>query len=262
MFIVIYSMHYLCMYLSVCLAHSSTQTVFKSWRFHGPLLWTLIFSYFHRFSIGFKSGDWLGHSSSFTFFLWNQLRVSLDVCLGSLSRWNVHPHFIFIILVDGSRFYQEYLGTFFHSSFLQLYEFLPVLYHDVFGVMCSVIWPPNMVCIMASKSTIFVSSDQTIFSQYFTGLSKCCAVNFKCNFFSNRACVVSVHTGHGGWVHYVLFSLKQLYMLIPGLSVHSSVRNLARSTWSWLVYGEMMFFPLPDYGPNSAHWNIQKYRNL
>ncbi len=104
MFIVIYSMHYLCMYLSVCLAHSSTQTVFKSWRFHGPLLWTLIFSYFHRFSIGFKSGDWLGHSSSFTFFLWNQLRVSLDVCLGSLSRWNVHPHFIFIILVDGSRF--------------------------------------------------------------------------------------------------------------------------------------------------------------
>uniref|UniRef100_A0A672TDS0 Vascular endothelial growth factor receptor 3 n=1 Tax=Sinocyclocheilus grahami TaxID=75366 RepID=A0A672TDS0_SINGR len=44
-------------------------------------------------------------------------------------------------------------------------------------------------------------------------------------------------------------------------SFHSSVRNIARSTWSWPVYGEIMFFPLPDYGPNSAHWNIQKYRN-
>ena len=90
--------------------------------------------------------------------------------------------------------------------------------------------------------------------------------------------VVSVHTGHGGWVHYLLFSSKQLYLQIPGISealhcgpwlldnssdnsFHSSVRNLARSTWSWPVYGEMMFFPLPDYGPNSAHWNIQKFRN-
>ena len=39
------------------------------------------------------------------------------------------------------------------------------------------------------------------------------------------------------------------------------VRNLARSTWTWLVYGEMMFFALPDYGHNSADWNIQKFRN-
>ncbi len=67
-----------CMHCSgVIWVHSSTQTVFKSWRFCGPLLWTLIFSSFHRFSIGFKSGDWLGHSSSFIFFLWNHLRVSL-----------------------------------------------------------------------------------------------------------------------------------------------------------------------------------------
>ncbi len=92
--------------------------------------------------------------------------------------------------------------------------------------------------------------------------------------------MVSLHTSHGGWVHYLSFSLKQFYMLIPGFlklstsdpwlldnssynsfQLLSSVRNLARSTWLWLVYGEMMFFPLPDYGPNSAHWNIQKYRN-
>ena len=79
-------------------------------------------------------------------------------------------------------------------------------------------------------------------------------------------------------MHYLLLSFKQLYLHIPGISealhcgpwlldnssdnsFHSSVRNLARSTWSWPVYCEMMFFPLPAYGPNSAHWNIQKFRN-
>ena len=114
----------------VILAHSSTQTVFKSWRFRGPLLWTLIFSSFHRFSIGFKSGDWLGHSSSFIFFLWNQLRVSLAVCLGSLSCWNVHPHFIFSILVDGSRFLSrmsQYISPFILPSIIWS---LPVPYAE------------------------------------------------------------------------------------------------------------------------------------
>lgn len=38
--------------------------IFKSGRFLGPLLCTQICSSFHRFSIGFKSGDWLGCSSS------------------------------------------------------------------------------------------------------------------------------------------------------------------------------------------------------
>jgi len=50
-----------------------------------------------KVSIGFKSGDWPGYSSSFVFsetnweFPW--------LCLGSLFCWNVHPCFIFIILV-------------------------------------------------------------------------------------------------------------------------------------------------------------------
>lgn len=61
------------------LARSSKWTVVKSWRFCGPLLWTLTLSSFHIFSTGFRSGDWLGHSSSFIFFLSNQLRVSLAV---------------------------------------------------------------------------------------------------------------------------------------------------------------------------------------
>ena len=42
-------------------------------------------------------------------------------------------------------------------------------------------------------------------------------------------------------------------------SMDSSVRNFARSTRPWLVNGVMMFFTLPDNGPNSAHW-FQKFR--
>ena len=140
----------------VILAHSSTQTVLKSWRFRGPLLWTLIFSSSHRFSIGFKSGDLLGHS----------------VCLGSLSCWNVYPRFIFSILVDGSRFLSRisrYISLFFLPSIIWS---LPVPYAEkqphtmmfpppnftvgiVFlGWWCA-ISPPNMMCAMTSKEFNF-----------------------------------------------------------------------------------------------------------
>ncbi len=114
------------------------------------------------------------------------------MCLGSLSCWNVHSHLIFIILVDGSRFFSRtsrYIFPFILSfNYMNFASATPWC----FGVMCSAV-PPNMVYIMASKYTVqfFVSSDQTIFCQYFTGLSKCCAANFKRAstyfFFSNRA---------------------------------------------------------------------------
>lgn len=46
----------------------------------------------------------------------------------------------------------------------------------------NVLWHP--------KSSVLVSSDQTIISQYFTGLSICCSANLKCasmcHFFSKR----------------------------------------------------------------------------
>ena len=56
--------------------------------FCGIRLWTLTFKVFHKISIGFKSGDWLGQ-------LWALIRsfsshsfVSFVVCLGSLSCWS------------------------------------------------------------------------------------------------------------------------------------------------------------------------------
>ena len=39
-------------------------------------------------SIGFKSGDMLGQSITFTFSLFSKAVVILEVCLGSLSCWN------------------------------------------------------------------------------------------------------------------------------------------------------------------------------
>ncbi len=90
-----------CMHCSgVILAPSSTQTqtVFKCWRFSGPLLWTLIFSSFHRFSIGLKSGDWLAILAAL--FSFSETNWEFPwLCLALLFWWNVHPCFIFIILV-------------------------------------------------------------------------------------------------------------------------------------------------------------------
>ena len=171
----------------------------------GGLFYELCSS-FNRFSIGFKSGDWLCHSSSFIFFLWNQLRLSLAVCLGSLSCWNVHPRFIFSILVDGSRFLSRmsrYISPFILPSIIWN---LPLPYAEkqphtmmfhlqtsnllVFLGWCAVPFLLQTWCVLwHPKSSILVSFDQTIFSQYFIGLSKYCAANLKrastCFFFSN-----------------------------------------------------------------------------
>ena len=146
----------------VILAHSSTQTVFKSWRFHGLLLWTLIFSSFLRFSIGFKSGDWLGHSSSFIFFLWKPIESFLGCVFGIIVLLKCPPSFH---LHHPGRwhqiFYLEWLFTFFHSSFLQLYEVCPVPYSPT--PWCSHLQAPLLVwcfggdvqCHLTSKHGVY-----------------------------------------------------------------------------------------------------------
>ena len=59
-------------------------------RWMGSNRWTAIFKSFHGFSMGLKSGLWLGHSRIFTFLFWSRSSVALAVCLGSLSCWNVN----------------------------------------------------------------------------------------------------------------------------------------------------------------------------
>ena len=77
------------------LFHSSITTS-RSWQ----IFETLHTSNYHlripqRCSIGFKSGDMLGQSITFTLSLFSKAMVVLEVCLGSLSCWNtaLQPNF-------------------------------------------------------------------------------------------------------------------------------------------------------------------------
>ncbi len=64
---------------------------------------TQSFSSLHRFSFGFRSGDWLGHSRTLKCFLRSYSLVALAVCLGSLSCWKTQPRPIFNALTEGRR---------------------------------------------------------------------------------------------------------------------------------------------------------------
>ncbi len=64
-------------------------------RFRGWHLATRTFRSLHRFSMGFRSGDWLGHSRTLMCFFLSHSFVALAMCFGSLSCWNTHPRPIF-----------------------------------------------------------------------------------------------------------------------------------------------------------------------
>ncbi len=64
------------------MVHSSLQILSKSLRFLGCLLETRSFSSLHRFSMGLRSGDWLGHSMTLMCFFLSHSFVALAVCLG------------------------------------------------------------------------------------------------------------------------------------------------------------------------------------
>ncbi len=65
---------------------------------------TRTFNSLQRFSMGWRSGDWLGHSRTLKCFLRSHSFVARAVCLGSLSCWKTEPRFIFNALADGRRF--------------------------------------------------------------------------------------------------------------------------------------------------------------
>ncbi len=81
------------LYLAMRFAHisggilslSSLQILSKSLRVR---LATRTFSSLHRFSMGLRSGDWLGHSRTFICLFLSHSFVSLAVCFGSLSWWS------------------------------------------------------------------------------------------------------------------------------------------------------------------------------
>ena len=66
------------------LVHSSLQILSKSLRIRGCRLATRSLSSLHRFSMGFSSGDWLGHSRTLICFFLSHSFVALAVCFGSV----------------------------------------------------------------------------------------------------------------------------------------------------------------------------------
>jgi len=61
-----------------------------------------------RFSIGFRSGDWLvGHARTLICFLQRHSLVILAVCFGSLSCWKTQPRPIFNALTEGRRLFPK-----------------------------------------------------------------------------------------------------------------------------------------------------------
>ncbi len=69
--------------------HSSRITSFRDWMMDGEWCSTCLFRIPHRCSIGFRSGDILGHWITFTLFFFRNPTMALDVCLGSLSCWTI-----------------------------------------------------------------------------------------------------------------------------------------------------------------------------
>ena len=97
--------------------HPSLQILSKSLRFWGCRLAT--WSSLHRFSMGFRSGEWLGHSRTLICFFLSHSFVALAVCLGSLSCWKTHPRPIFSTLTEGRRLspkISQYMAPFFLCS--------------------------------------------------------------------------------------------------------------------------------------------------
>ncbi|CDQ68550.1 unnamed protein product [Oncorhynchus mykiss] len=73
------------------------------WLFQGCRWAIRTFSSLQRFSIGFRSGDWLGHSRTLRCFLRSHSLVALAVCFRSLSCWKTQPQPIFNALTEGRR---------------------------------------------------------------------------------------------------------------------------------------------------------------
>jgi len=97
------------------LAHSSMQISSRAvmcWAIH-------IFNPLHKFSMGLRFGDWLGHSRTLKCFLQSHSFVARAICLGSLSCWKIQTCFIFKALTDGRRFWlkiSRYMALFILTS--------------------------------------------------------------------------------------------------------------------------------------------------
>ncbi len=158
---------------------------------------TRTFNSLQRFSMGLRSGDWLGHTRTLKYFLRSPSFVARVVCLGSLSCWKTQPRFIFNALADGRRFslkISRYMAPFI-LSFTQISRPGPFAEKQPQSMMfpppCFTVGMLFFGCNSAffllqtrqveflSKSSILVSSDHMTFSQSSSGSSKCSLADFR-----------------------------------------------------------------------------------
>ncbi len=158
---------------------------------------TRTFNSLQRFSMGLRSGDWLGHSRTLKCFLQSPSFVARAVCLESLSCWKTQPRFIFNALADGKRFslkISRYMAPFV-LSFTQISRPGPFAEKQSQSMMfpppCFTVGMVFFGCNSAffllktrqveflPKSYILVSSDHMTFSQSSSGSSKCSLANFR-----------------------------------------------------------------------------------
>ncbi len=155
---------------------------------------TRTFNSLQRFSMGLRSGDWLGHSRTLKCFLRSHSFVARAVCLGSLSCWKTQPRFIFNALADGRRFslkISRYMAPFI-LSFTQISRPSPFaektapkhdvstpMLHSRYGVLwmqLSILSPPNTTSWVFTKKFYF---GFMTFSQSSSGSFKCPLANFR-----------------------------------------------------------------------------------
>ena len=158
---------------------------------------TQTFNSLHKFSMGLRSGHWLGHSRTLKGFLRSHSFVARAVCLGSLSCWKTQPCPIFNALPNGRRFWlkiSRYMAPLilswtwiscpvpFCRKTAPKYDASTPMLHSrsgVFGMQLSILLPPNTTNWLFTKKFYLVSSGHMIFSQYSSGSSICSLANFR-----------------------------------------------------------------------------------
>ncbi len=157
-------------------AHSSLQKCSKSVRLQGHLLCIALFRSPHRFSVGFRSGLWLGHSKTSIYFWRSHSFVDLDVCFGLLLCWKMKFLFIFSFLAEAWRFCANidwYLELFIIHPvlgnitvapyFLQLMMTVFTVFHGMSNALEIILYPsPDWYLLTMRSLWCFGSSLQTM----------------------------------------------------------------------------------------------------
>ncbi len=179
------------------LAHSSMQISSRAVCFWGCRWATQTFNSLQRFSMGLRSGDWLGHSRTWKCFLRSHSFVAPGGVFGIIVMLKDPACFSSMPLLMEGGFHSKSHDTLPHSFFplhrsvvlvpLQKNSPKAWCFHPpcftvgmvFFGCNSAFLSPPNRQVEFLPKSSILVSSDHMTFSQSSSGSSKCSLANFR-----------------------------------------------------------------------------------